>query len=103
MQRDVHAHEPDLLLREKTLDLVPVPDPEAQKEEIPDLDQELLLEKKLSFTLVIFLMIPLKERFTNSLSHLVRLILWLLSLKRMADQKVLASSFTKIQQTTKLP
>jgi hypothetical protein len=53
--------------------------------------------------LVIFLMILLKEKYTNYSNHLVLSTLLLLLLKEMVVQKVLVLLFTKILETTKLP
>jgi len=98
LQRDVQElnHLP-----EKTLDQ----DPEVRNEteEILDHAHDPLLEKKLSFTLATFLMIPLRERSINYLNLLALLKPLLLLLKNIVVvQKDLALSFTKILPTTKL-
>jgi hypothetical protein len=98
LQREIQRDVQDpLLQRGETQDL----DPEVLKEEIPDLALD-PLKKKLSFTLVTFLTILLKEKSTNYLSHLVLLIPSLLLPKGMVVQKVLVLLFTKILKTTKV-
>jgi hypothetical protein len=100
LQRDVQelSHLP-----EKTLDR----DPEVlnETEEILDHAHDPLEKKeKLSFTLATFLMIPLRERSINYLNLLALLKpLLLLLINIVVVQKDLASSFTKMLPTTKLP